>query len=611
MSLHAVRSIPLAFWALALALLPILTRVIDAFWQMPIGSGDAVGLHDPDSWLRLTLVRDWLQGSSWYDHNYLSNTPNDPIVSPWTRPLDLVIAGFAQLQWGELTARLTRTALLLPLLWMGLIVAAQLFIVRRLTTMPHAIPLVGVLLVTAPINYNYFGPGNADHHAPLSVLFCWIVALMLNHDARRGNGLIAIGLMLALMLWISPEAILIIALVYGWFGLQWLVGASLKPLARIATVTALASVAAVMIERPPGEWLLFTYDSLSIAQIMPLGLVALACVLLARITSFFWLWRGLAAAALLSAIGIALYSIDPKFFMGPMAEVDAYIRSDFLPRIKEATHAWNEPALKLIGLLIQPLLACFVLFRCATQRQGIIAPGKAAALLYLLLATGALYMVQLRWAYYFFPLVPLVLAPYLAAWLNPQRAAVSSYWPANRLRRLDERQIMTRRIPLLLVTLALPSVLILVSAALNKKHESKAPLCHAAARELMQNGELTAIKKGKSLNVFAATDIGAEMLFFTPHRIIASNYHREGPGIRDVWQAQTSTKLGPLHDVVKKRKIDIVILCTDTAAPADAALERLRTGDLKAPSWLKPYKIKTKLKQSAPPAIFLVNGKAR
>lgn len=611
MSLHAVKRVPLGIWALAIAMLPLLLRTIDALWQLPLGSGQPVGLHDPDSWLRLTLVRDWLQGGGWYNHHYLSNAPLDPTTSPWTRPLDIIIAALAQPQWGELLTRLTRTALLLPMVWLSLLVAALLFTVRRLTTMPHAIPLVGVLLLSAPINYNYLQPGNADHHAPLSVLFCWVVALLLNHDARRGNGLTLIGLLLALMLWISPEAMIIIAIVYAWFGLQWLAGASLKPLTRVATVTALTAAAAVMLERPPTAWRDFIYDSISMAQVMPLALAALAGMLLSRITSFFWLWRAAAAAALLGVIGIALHCIDPKFFMGPMANVDAYIHSDFLPRIKEASHALSDPTLKFIGIMIQPLLALVVLVRCATQRHGIIAPGKAVGLLFLLLATGALYMAQLRWSYYFFPLVPLALAPYLAAWLNPQRSAVSSYWPANRLRRLEERQLMARRIPLLLVTLALPSVLILVSAALQEKKGLATPQCHRAVRTLIQNGELTSLGGEKPLTVFAPTDLGAEILFFTPHRIIASNYHREGPGIRDVWEAQTSTTLARLQQTVKAHKVDAVILCPDTTATKEAALERLRTGDLKAPDWLKPYKIKTKLKPKTQPSIFLVNGKTR
>lgn len=610
MLLLAVRRIPLAAWALFTALLPILWRTIDALWQLPFGSAGAVGLHDPDSWLRLTLVRDWLQGGSWYDHSYLSNAPNGPITSPWTRPLDIVIATLSQPQWGDLLTRLTRTAIILPMLWMTLLMGALLFAVRRLTPMPHAIPLLGVLLITAPINYNYFGPGNADHHAPLSVIFCWIVALVLNYDARRGNGITLMGLLLALMLWISPEATLLIGIIYGWFGLKWLAGGRMQPLARLATITTLATVVALMIERPPSLLLQFVYDSFSIAHVQVLAMIALACWLLTRITSFFWLWRALAGAALLAAIVAMVHFIDPKFFLGPVAQVDDYVIHDFLPRIFEARPAWEQPILKFLGLLIQPILALFVAFRCATQRNGILAPASAATLLYLLLTTLVLYFAQMRWAYYFFPLVPLVLAPYLASWLNPQLSSISPYWPATRLRRLSESQLMARRIPLLFVALVMPSILILTGVMLQKKAEFDAPACQKDVRRMLQNGEIGRIGGDKPLTIYAPTDLGAEILFFTPDRIIASNYHREGPGIKAVWDAQLSKKLDPLQKVIRERKVNLVILCPNNGAPSDAALHRLRAGTLKMKG-LTPYRIETKDLSNTPPAIFLVKGTGR
>lgn len=604
---HAVRGVPTLVWALLIALVPLLLRTFDMIGDAPLG------MHDPDSWLRLTLVRDWLSGGGWYDHSYHSNAPLTAMQSPWTRPLDIVIGFFTTLQFGgsELTDKLVRTAYFLPLFWMTLLVLALLTIMRRITRMPHALLLVGVLFVTAPINYNYYAPGNADHHAPLAALFAWVVALLLNHDARRGNGLVVIGILLALMLWISPESLLLIAIIYGWLGLQWLGGASLKPLLRVATTTALASAVAVMIERPFAEWTTHIYDSISIAQVMPLALVALAAFLLSRITSFFWLWRALAASALLGAMGAALYFIDPLFFHGPMASVDAYIHTEFLPRIVEARHAWSEPTLEFVGLLLQPLFALYVAFRCLSQRQGILPPAASACLLYLLVATGALYLVQQRWAYYFFPLVPLVLAPYLAAWLNPQHSAVSSYWPASRLRRLTDKQIMAKRLPLLLVVLATPALLLIISG-LSSDHTAVNAMaaCHKEVRRLAQNDELTKLGNGKSLTIFAPTDLGPEILFFTPHHVIASNYHREGSGIRTVWTAQASKKPGPLHKALIQRKADLLIICPDTAVDDDAFMLRLRTGEAKEP-WLLPAKIKAKGTPTAKPGIFLVKGNAR
>lgn len=610
---HAVRRVPLTVWVLLIALAPILVPTMQALSHLPLGGELPAGMHDPDSWLRLTLAHDWLMGGNWYDHTYRSNGPLELAISPWTRPMDLVIALLVKLQFmgDDLPTKIVRAALVLPLIWMAGLTLALVTITRRLTAMPHALFMLGVLLVTAPINYNYFSPGNADHHAPLSMLFCWIVALLLHHDVRRSNGLFAIGALLALMLWISPEALLIIALVYGWFGMRWLAGDTLKPLVRVATTTALLAVGAIMIERPPAEWTIRLYDSISIAQAAPLAMVALVAWLLARITSFFWIWRAVAAAVLLGFTCAAIYLLDPLFFHGPMAQVHAYIHSGFLPRIHEAKSAFEQPWLKLIGLLIQPVAALYVAFRCATQRNGIIAPAQAAALLYLMVGTLAMYLSQLRWAYYFFPLVPLVLAPFLASWLNPQHRKVDSYWPALRLRRFSERQLTARRIPLMLALLVLPCLCIMGAALLEKRSTTDISACPLAVRSLLQNGEIDAIGNGKVLTVFAPSDLSSEMMFFTKHRPIAGNYHREGQGLDTLWQAQLSTNLEDFTKALRTRKVGLVIICPDGSAPADAIIHRLHAGKLKPPAGLTPYTIKTKLKPKARPAIFLVKGASR
>ena len=593
--------------------MPILLLTVQAFALLPLGGKLPAGLHDPDTWLRLSLVRDWLQGGSWYDHRYASNAPFDPIVSPWTRPLDLVIALLVKLQFfdTDLNTKLVRAALVMPLMWMTGIALALASIIRRITPMPHATVMLGVLLISAPINYNYLNPGNGDHHGPLGMLFCWVVALLMQYDARRGRGLTAIGALLALMLWISPEALFLIAIVYGWLGLRWLAGEPMRPLAVVATVTALLAAVAVAVERPPSQWAVPLYDSISIALVGPLALVALAAWLLARLTSFFWLWRALAAALLLAIVAAIIHGLDPLFFHGPMVQAHAYIRTDFLPHIHEAQPAFSEPWLKLVGLLIQPAAALYVAGRCATRRHGVLAPAQAMLLLYVLVGALALYMIQMRWAYYFFPLVPLVLAPFLGAWLNPHHRKIDSFWPASRLRRFTTRQLVARRVPLLLALLVLPSLCIVGSALMEKRATTDFSACPAAIRTLLQNGEIDAIGGGRALTVFAPSDLSSEFLFFTRHRPIASHYHREGAGIQTLWQAQLSTNMDALAQVLRARKADLLILCPDGTIPDDAAVHRLYQGKAKPPANFQPYTIRTNPPPKSPPAIFLVKQASR
>jgi len=104
-----------------LVALPHLIFVLSRWDMIPLHEGLPIGPTDPDPWLRLTLVRDWLLGGSWYSHAVShTNTPWGGITSPWTRPLDGIIAGLVHLQPEsvELNLRLMRAALMLPFLWM-------------------------------------------------------------------------------------------------------------------------------------------------------------------------------------------------------------------------------------------------------------------------------------------------------------------------------------------------------------------------------------------------------------------------------------------------------------------------------------------------------------
>ena len=114
---------PVMLAALAFVLGHLLLSV--RYWYaLPVLDGVAIGPADPDPWLRLTLVRDWLLSGDWYNHAVArTNAPIGGVLTPWTRPLDLVIAMLSALQPDtvELSLRLMRAALLLPWIWMKLV----------------------------------------------------------------------------------------------------------------------------------------------------------------------------------------------------------------------------------------------------------------------------------------------------------------------------------------------------------------------------------------------------------------------------------------------------------------------------------------------------------
>lgn len=588
------KRIPLGAWAWLLVMVPLAVKLACDWHRIPLPYGETIGPEDPDPWLRLSLVRDWLQGASWYDHTSAhSNAPYGGIASPWTRPLDVVIAFFTQLQPESvaLDTRLIRSALMMPVLWMGLLLAGLMRNVRLLTPSAIAPFMVSALVASCLPMWNYFNAGNADHHALLAVLFVWALGGPLRTHPSPRHTLLS-GLLLALALWVSPEVILLIAAIYGWYGLQWLAGDRVRaePWVLLSLTLAAGTGAALMIERPPAAWGMVLYDTLSIVWVMLLALTAAGILLLQHVTPATL--RGRLAMALLvgAAVLLAAWAMFPLIFHGPYAAADAYIFQKFLPRITETHSLLSAHPVYITAMLLQPLAALVILAMALDQRPSLFAPAHVLQLMYLVLVTSALYLFQQRYYYYFYPTLVLVIAPFCAVLFTPEEPALSGQWPGRVIGHLAQNTQALIRLPIVLALLGGPTLLMALEPIRSTDASRQISSCQHVARQLIYGGQLNGIGGGKPLTVFIYTDLGGEMLFFTPHRIIASNYHREAQGIQYIWQADNITAPGDLRTYLAARKVDLLVLCPTVDEFDDSILRRLRRGSLDL-SWLErvPY----------------------
>jgi len=564
-----------------------------------------LGVDDSDVWLRLTLVRQWLQGGSWYDHHYASNAPFSAPISPWTRPLDLVMAVLVKLQPGiELNRALLNAARALPVLWTALSSLALLRALRHLTPAPSAMLMLAVLLVTmgaTPAMRTYLGPANADHHGMQMALFAGVLyALIAWRDGWRSPCLL--GGMLALMLWISPEALALIAAVFSWFGVRWLCGASLRPLARTASITALGSLLALVAERPPHAWFTLLHDSLSCMHVAALALTALLSWALVHGRAGTCRHRAAQALAAMLIAALLMLALDPLFFAGPMADAAPFITQQFLPHIIEAQPFFAQSLWAVAAGMLLPLAACLTLLYQARHNDGIIPARHAAMLGWLLLACLALYLTQVRWFYYLYPLLALVLAPWLGALVTPHHPALRNHWPACRWQHLAAMDMLLRRATMCLLLFALPLLLPLADM-LHRNPDQLA--CRRDTRRLIQHGELARVAQGASLTLLAPTDAGGELLFFTPHRIVAGNYHREGKAIQQVWNAFTTTDPTAVTTFLARRHVQAWLICPDNLAPANAIANQLRHGQLMLPGVTRVPLHSTHSPHA--PALFLIH----
>lgn len=591
-----LKRIPLPWLAYGIVLLPMVYSALRAILDLPPAGTHLFGSSDPDPWLRLTLVREWLSGGSWYSHIVThSGAPTDVITSPWTRPLDLVIAAFTSLQPHHLSLsdRLLHSALLLPIVWMSLFLFGLMRAVRHITTAPLAPLMTAVMLCLAPMMGNYFGTANADHHGMLAAVFaCTLATLFTPSPSPRT--LIATGALFGLLLWISPETMPIIAAAYGWYGLRWLMGeaVAMRQLRTLSTATILTAILALVVERPSAEWLTPVYDSLSAPLLFPLLLSALAASMLSLFPASRFASRLMLGVATSLIVLGGTYLVYPLMFAGSSAFADAYVVTTFLPSISEM-HSVFDPSNStafIAAMLLQPMAVLVFLLLSLRNAPSLPQRTHALTLLYFLAITGALFLLHIRFYYYCYPFLVLALAPMLTALLEPDHPSLAGRWPARWLAPLNENAQATRRLPLLLILLGAPIALGFAAPDTSTPRGRNMAACEATAMRMLQRGDVAALLGDSPLTLFTSTNLGAHVLFFTPYRIIASNYHREGAGIRYLWEAEAIGSPAALRPYLAKRGVQALLLCPTAFGTENDVLNRLQQGALTL-SWLKrlPY----------------------
>lgn len=533
---------------------------------------------NPDVWLRLSLVRDWLDGGSFFNHVVAqTNAPEGGIESHWTRPLDIVLAFFYQLMpsKNDPELRLILAAawypFVLSLAAAGLMASAACRIFRH----NHVLACALLLFLCSPYMADYFKPGDADHHGLMSVLWCGVLAMLVRGPSRPVHACIS-GVLLGCIIWLSPEGLILYAATLGVMGLEALrAPASDRPSFNTPAIAAAAAgltvTAALFIEVPATQLLThIRYDALSVVQVTVLWVAAM----LTFFTMFLWrdasgvkLRLGIAAAAGLCGIAI-IYALYPKFFSGPMAEADPYIFTDFLPFVSEAKPLLSGAFSHYAPTLLQPVLAA-VLLASVFWRQRSARRTRPLAILGGL--TGVmllLTMAQTRWAYYLAPVAIIVCAGLLpTVSIGARRFAFAP----------------RRWQPYLWIAVIAAYTGGSLAATMKVQHSGNAPGtgCMSEIRYVVQTQQLQKLLGRQSDIFYTYEDVGGDIVFFTPYRIIASNYHREAGGLRDLRDMRQAPDIESFHALLKKRKVDTLLVCP-------VYHPRFFKPGTELPAWLQP-----------------------
>lgn len=533
---------------------------------------------DPDAWLRLTQVRQWLTGGDFFDHSVpRTNAPTGGISTPWTRPMDILLSLFYALAPSRLgmDVRLMLAAAWLPVTLGFATFALLAAAARRQFRHVQVMGIAALLLLTSV--YDYTSPGDADHHGLLATLWCGVLLVLMSDKISKASALV-LGALLGAMLWISPEALILAGAVFVLLGLD----AVFRPQrAAVPAFTALGATVlltgAVFIEVPAREILNRPLlDTLSIVHVALLCFTFFGTTAMAVAFRFpLRLQARFLTACLLGVLTLlAQYIVFPRFYLGPMGDADPYILQGFLPMVAEAKpllHSTPEFASK--ALMIPALAILLMGFALSMPKIRAARLRRLVILGALIVMTLVMTLLQARWGYYLQPVAAITVATLLPALATAARGDAGSWLRgAPRIAR-----------PYVVLGLAVLATSMMVRTV--KNDPAPNAWCNTQLRYILQTQQLQKHLGDKPLTIFVPEDIGGEMQFFTPYRIVASNYHREHSGLRDMARIRDAKTADTAKEIIDARKIDALLYCP-AGQKAGSFLSSL--DHTKPPGWLTP-----------------------
>lgn len=571
-----------ALWAL--------THLIGAWLFYPeLLGGSQV---DPDGYMRLVRVRDLLENGAWYDSIVArSNWPYGESLH-WTRPLDVLIVALTLPLRFILTpadALAAAGSIVSPFLHLLLSITAVWVIApivpgpERHLVMPAAFAQMGVL--------TYGSLGRADHHMLIFLFFtlslgAWIRALLEPQDRRSA---FLAGALTGAGIWVGPEALLPLALLFLSGAIVWIIDGEMYqwPNIRFCAGLCIAIAGALIIERPLSDLLAAEFDRVSVAH-LHISVIALV----------FWLAagarrRGFAdapprVARVVRAVTgaalavIILLALHPRFLQGPWEGVDPAVIAVWLSRVAELQPTFPR-SLEDVGRFVSMLGGALLAIPFITVwwwRE----PDAKRRRVWLLLLTSQLVYVPLAAAQLRF---------------SPYAGIIAAIAGVELLRRAFARwetvpglKLGVMRLTLILGVLLWPIILGQALAGLlsNGSDASRAAtyscdLTRAAA--LLNDPEVTG---AAPRTVAAFIDFGPEILYRTPHRIIAGPYHRNRAGIMDSHELLSTAEESRALDIARRRDVDLILLCPSrdmqyfSGNDAMSLYGRLIRGEL--PGWI-------------------------
>jgi hypothetical protein len=305
------------------------------FWFDPARLLTSLG--DTDDATRMIEVREWMAGASWFDMTLPRFGGAHPLVSHWSRLIDVPLAGL--LAGFEILLPADRAELAVRALWPLLVFWAFVYLLAReaqirggRTAALLSIPLT----VTCIIGIVQFLPGGIDHHnAMILGAVIGILRLARSFDDPRAGW--SAGVLLGLGTAVGYEALALTAAslpaaaLYALLPHRSLLGPSRAAFAFAATLAV-----ALAITTAPESMLTSHCDVLSMNLVLLAAYGAVGVSVVAAMEDRLSLLAKLVLLALTGGVGLSVYAAaQPACLTGPFGEVDPALFPVWLGSVSE------------------------------------------------------------------------------------------------------------------------------------------------------------------------------------------------------------------------------------------------------------------------------------
>ncbi len=596
--------------------LAVQTIVVFAF-QNPVLDGQ---LNGADSYMRLHRVLNLYEAGNWYDaFDFRTNAPYGDLIH-WTRLLDSIL--FAGAWIGSAVTEFPRALFAWGVL-IGPVLLLALVPIWSWGTRPvlssggfllsfAILPLLGLLNAT-------FRPGNADHHGLLALFFLTLIAIFIRLAIGKSHARVALaaGLIAGTAVWVGVVEVLAATYFGTALALLWLWRD--KPYDRylsayIAGLAAAVTVA-LIIQRPPEQWLSPVYESLSFVHWFVVAAVAATWFAVRTVTRTVAIeaaiGRGygarfatLAVVGLVSILAIAL--VFPQFFATPMVDAGAPILDQWLRNNIEFQSIWpvNRAAAQIFFAKIGPAIVAlgYMIWRwksASAELRNVFAVLLLGYVFYLPLALNAVRWTSFVQALALLPLVMTV----VAVWRWEGAFAFANQ--RVRLRSMAATVVLFG--PLFAAAVvagtggppseggaeraAQPQTGAAALATPIQRHQR----CNVPAISAYLNRAYEregASGRGGDI-LFTYLNWGSEIVWRTPYSVVGAPYTNLA-SLTDTSKLFHATSDGDAVDIVRARGIDWILVCTGSFEKypnRDAANLHNRLVDEQPPRWLEPVEL--------------------